>query len=96
MALTVLNFKHTSRLRKRIPPDVLKLYEKENVLRMVSYHLAKGKLELFQQAFHIPVFYGLFLSGALVYATSALNRMVDNEILRAVLFLTAESISLAS
>jgi STE24 endopeptidase len=87
MGIEILNLKHSKRVKENPPQEVLRVVKEDNLKKAISYLFAKTKARLLGKAVHIPVFFGLFLSGALVWYSNYVNDLTQSEILRGVIFL---------
>jgi len=92
LGLSFLNRRHTWQIRRDPPADVLEFYDEERLQQAAEYQSARSRVGLAHFAVRTPLFFGLFLTGALTDWAAVVNETVSGEFYRAALFFGSYSL----
>jgi STE24 endopeptidase len=86
LALSLLNRQHTRRICQQPPETVLEFYDEDRLKLAAAYQTARSRLGLSHFLVRTPLFFALFLTGALTTWAGVIKGLFAHEFLRAALF----------
>lgn len=86
LGLSLLNRRHTWKIRRDPPEEVLEFYDEKRLQQAAEYQAARSDLGLAHFLVRTPLFFGLFLTGTLTAWSTTINETVSGEFCRAAAF----------